>query len=139
MAKVTIPTNTDDLLNLIKEIIDKHNADGAASLLPKDDADKLSDIYKVQAPKRADWHKVNKSQEDSTEKTKLALGIAKGQTVDTPGTAKFYVTKFRDLLSTLNKGNPKALGNWGFVVNENGSNGGKGKTPPTPPTPGPTN
>lgn len=127
---VKIPSNIDALLKLIKDILDKHKADGANSIVAKADADFLQALYDDLKDRRNKWLQVNKTQEDETEKIMNKPGLAKGQTVDTPNTGKFYVTKVRDVIMANNKGNPKALGNWGFTVNESKTGGSK---PPTKP------
>lgn len=46
----------------------------------------------------------------------LAMGIAKGQTMSTPGTLLYYLGLIRDQLLITYKGREELIGEWGFDV-----------------------
>ena len=114
--RVTIPENSDKLITLIDLIIEKELALGPDAILSATEFTELKALRKTAFDANKSKNDLEKKAEEETKKRDLALGTAKGQTVNTPNTAKFLVTYLRDTLLAKNKTNPKALGAWGFVV-----------------------
>ena len=126
--RVTIPNNPDEMFDLIDLILKKHDADGANSLLKQTEVDALTNIRTTNAPKRRQWKQLRKDAETLNGEMAFALGLTKGQGVNTQGTGLYFVTKMRDHLLNEFKGTPKSIGGWGFTVDD--SPKAKAKTPP---------
>ncbi|MEP7168653.1 MAG: hypothetical protein ABI855_04730 [Bacteroidota bacterium] len=115
-VSVEIPTDAPGMMRLAGLIIAKNTALGAASLIKGLDMADFAAKNTEADTKHALGEKLNRDKEKATGARDKALGIAKGQTVKTPGTVKFYVTSVRDVLLGLNKGDEHNLGDWGFDV-----------------------
>jgi hypothetical protein len=115
-VSVEIPTDAPGLIELADKIIAKHVLDGAASPLAGLDMADFTAKNTEAASKDALGKQLNRDKEKATGERDLALGIGRGQKVDTPGTVKFYATSARDALLGYNKGREFNLGDWGFDV-----------------------
>ncbi len=128
-VRVVIPQNADEYLILIDRIIAQEDKLPPNGMLNATELQQLKDL-------REEAFKANKEKGDyerlAEEKTRtrdLAFGRAKGQGVNTPNTCEYLVTKVRDKALADNKTNPKALGAWGFEVDDSPRSGDE---PPTP-------
>ncbi|MCH8317321.1 MAG: hypothetical protein IIA88_02295 [Bacteroidetes bacterium] len=117
--RVNIPKNPDKLLHLAEDIVQKHNKDGANSVLTA-----VVDMPKFvtrTADGRTD-HKtaiqLRKDSETISEKLQKALGVHKDQKTTNPGHIIYQVKQIRDVLSGKFRGNLKKLGDWGFQVDD---------------------
>jgi len=115
--KVVIPKNPDDMLSLSGNILDKHTADGAASVLPDDIADELTTLHSAATTENTNQKNNYRDAENSIEERNLALGLHETQDSRTVNTVLFYLSSARDVLSGLHRNNIRALGKWGFTVN----------------------
>ena len=115
-VSVEIPTDAPGLISLATNIIAKHVADGAASPIAALDMADFAAKNTEATTKDALGKQLNRDKEKATGERDQALGIARGQKVDSPGTVKFYTTSVRDVLLGLNKGSEFKLGDWGFDV-----------------------
>jgi hypothetical protein len=114
MARVKIPKNKDAAIKLAQSILQKHQADGAASPLA---ALNIADMTAKTAT--ADTQnqlsaKLYRDAETATQNCDLAVGTD----FTTPGTVNTYNTSVRDLLLGIYKGNEQKLGDWGFEVDQ---------------------
>jgi hypothetical protein len=110
VARVIIPTNPAEVLDLAKKVSDKHIADAASSPLNALVDNKWSLTQPFVAPaiakhKEAEDYK-KKMEEAYRERDKHIDEIIES------------VKSSRDVLVGINKKNPKVLGQWGFVVND---------------------
>jgi hypothetical protein len=114
MARISIPTNPDDLIALAKSIGTKHAADGAGSpLTALNMADMGAKTTTADTQNQASA-KLYRDAETATQNRDIALGASKS----TQGTVSFYVAAVRDMLLGLYKGNEQKLGDWGFTVDQ---------------------
>ncbi len=115
--RVDIPTGKpDDIIKLAKSVHDKHVSDGVNSPL---DTDKMTALDAATTP--ADTKNSTAKQLDAQSQTlrqqrDTLLGIADGQTADTPGTMLNLLTYARDELLVKFRGNEEMLGEYGFNV-----------------------
>ena len=115
IVRVTVPRNAAKLIVLALNIIAKHLADGASSilnLLNMADMQTKTDIANVQN-KLSD--KKSKDAETATEDRDLVLGSRRGGILT--GTVLYYIMAVRDVLLGVYKGNEHHLGDWSFEVN----------------------
>lgn len=117
-VRVVIPNNADEYLILIDDIITHEQALAPNGMLTAAELQQLQDLRETAFKANKEKKDLEKRAEQKTRERDLAFGRAKGQGVDTPGTCEFLVTKLRDKALAENKTNPKALGAWGFVVDE---------------------
>jgi hypothetical protein len=117
--RINIPTNVDELLKLIENIIDKHQEDGAESKLNVVDMKRLDDLFQVAVQKNEESIKFRMKAEDATQERNNALGIKVKNAATASGNALYLVTQIRDILLPIYKGNEKKLGEWGFSVDDN--------------------
>lgn len=115
-VSVEIPTDPPGLIALADLIIKKHILDGAASPIAGLDMADFTAKQVIASTKDDLGKQLNRDKEKATGDRDKALGIAKGQKVDTPGTVKFYITSSRDVLLGFNKGKEFNLGDWGYDV-----------------------
>jgi hypothetical protein len=116
--RVVIPTNADAFITLCDEIIEKEEELAPNGILSAAELQELKDLRTDAAKANKEAKQLEKQAEDKTKARDLCLGKANGQGVATPGTALFFVTKLRDKALADNKTNPKAIGEWGFVVDD---------------------
>lgn len=109
-ARVVIPSNPAELLDLAKKVSDKHIADAATSPLNSLVDNKWSVTQPFIAPalaKHIEAEGLKKKMEEAyRERDKHYSEIEES------------VKASRDVLMGINKKNPKVLGQWGFVVND---------------------
>jgi hypothetical protein len=125
---VEIPTDAPGLINLADLIIKKHVLDGATSPIAGLDMATFTTKQATANTKHELGEKLNRDKEKATGERDKALGIAKGQKVNTPDTVKFYITSSRDVLLGFNKGKEFNLGDWGFDVQFSSGPGAPGGT-----------
>jgi hypothetical protein len=119
MARIVIPENFLELEKLVKDINEKHVAEGAASPLARFDvAGTLADSTTARGF-HDNGKKAEKQAEDFFEKRDNLMN---------PVTKT--VRQFAQFLKQIYKDNPRELGNWGFVVDE--SQQDDGEKPATP-------
>ncbi len=128
MARINIPKNPDQLIQLAKSIVTKHSNDGAASPLGG-----LNMTDMVTKTTTADGEnntaaRCRRDGETATQNRDIALGS--GPSGPVKGTVEYYVKSVRDILLGLHKGNEQRLGDWGFDVDTSAR---PGSTPPPPP------
>ena len=117
-VRVVIPSNADEYLILLKDIINREDNLAPNGMLSAAELQVLKD-KRDEANKANDEKKaLEKLAEEKTRERDNAFGRAKGQNVDTPDTCVYFVTKVRDKALSENKTNPKAIGAWGFVVDD---------------------
>lgn len=116
-VKIKIPrSKPDKFIQLCERIIAKHEADGKDSPLSDEDVQLLKESINKAKPARDGSIKMREQSESEMEKARLALGINKGQTGETPNTSIFAVTKIKkDLLSKF-QGQEEQISEWGFDV-----------------------
>ncbi len=135
MARVIIPENPDELLDLMDETIEKEQAlapNGTLTAQELTDYIAFRDTAKLANKQQKEAYK---KAEELTVTRNNALGIAEGMSVDQPGTGMFFLTSLRDLLLARNKTNPKKLGEWGFVVDDSPQPHKTSNNQPVPPPP----
>lgn len=128
--RVVIPTNADEFLILINDIIEKEDTLAPNGTLTAAELLKLKDLYTIAQKANSEKKELERKAEEKTRERDNAFGRAKGQGVDTPDTCEFFVTQLRDLVLARNKTNPKVLGEWGFDVDDSPKAGDE----PTPPS-----
>lgn len=122
-VKVEIPTNPDELLKLLKAVLEKHGEDGADSPLKALAMANLATRTSAADAANDEANRLYRLAEIETKKRGAAFGTAQ-----TPDTALFVLTQVRDMLLTIHKGNPQKLQNWGFQVVEGSATTNKPKT-----------
>ena len=128
---VVIPRKNNDILELAKNILAKHAADGAASPLPTAAMTTLGTLFNAASLTHQKANEAYREAEDATEKRNKILGLEKNQNSKTSNTVLYLVSSVRTLLLGLNRGNEQALGHWGFTVNTSAPVA----PPPPPPNP----
>ena len=129
MARINVPKNADQMIQLAKSIGAKHTADGAASPLGGID---MADMNAKTTTADTENKKAVQSHRDgekATQNRDIALGA--GDSGPVKGTVEHYVKSVRDVLLGLNKGNEQKLGDWGFDV-DTSARPGPAPTPPNP-------
>ncbi len=117
MARVKIPKNKDAAIKLAQAILQKHQADGAASpLAALNIADMTAKTGTADTQNQLSA-KLYRDAETATQSCNLAVGAD----FTTPGTVNYYNTSARDLLLGIYKGNEQKLGDWGFEVDQSTS------------------
>lgn len=127
MTRVKIPKKPDEMLTLVGDIIIRENANPAESNLSPAEIVELTGYRDAGRTANNLQKELSRQAEEQTGIRNNALGLGDGQKVDVPGSAMYLITKLRDILLAKNKTNPKALGNWGFEVDDSPQGGG---TPP---------
>ena len=123
-TKVEIPKNADDLLILMNNVLAKNAADGAASPLKTLNMEAMQSKSEVAGAAQAKSKEYERLSQIETANRDDAIGTA--QTLDS---ALYILTQARDLLLTINKANPKMLGEWGFNVVEGTASAGAATSP----------
>lgn len=114
--RVVVPRNSQKLIRLITQVLEKHAADGAKSPLSGLDMKAFSAQARIASTAFDKSEKLRKESEKAIEERNVALGIVRGQRI-TEGTALYFVTSVRDMLLGLYKGREHQLTDWGFEVN----------------------
>ena len=116
-VRVDIPIFAPDkLITLCEKAIEKHTALEKNSPLKQSDMDLFSSQVAAGKSLHDQANKMHASAETIMEQARIKLGINEGQTVQTPGTAYFLITKIRDTLLAEHKGAEEALSEYGFNV-----------------------
>lgn len=119
-VRIDLPLgNPDELIQLAQKIVEKH-----AELAENSPIHALKDLNMAEfgagATEAGSQRQVAKEAErtaqESNGRAASLLGTAPGQTQETKGTLLFGITRIRDLLGAVNKGNEEALTSWGFEV-----------------------
>src|SRR5690606_19964805 len=106
-----------EFLNLIANILAKHDADGVASVLTNIDMADAQTKYDFALAKHLEGEMHSFNREMATQERNLALGVERDQNSTTPGTILYYVTGIRDYLLGHFRGKEQSLGLWGYEVN----------------------
>ena len=116
---VVIPKQAPEIMQLAADILAKHNADGASSVLSGLNMAELQSKLTI-AEQQYDLSKIlHQQSEEATQACDLALGHSPEQTTYTPSTVLFYVCSVRDSLLSVYRGSERKLGEWGFNVDSN--------------------
>ena len=119
-VRVDVPSNANDLAELIQKIIDKDAALNTASpgSCPINSKD-ITALKAILAEVKPDLKLIEDLQpqiDTAVQASETALGLADGQTVRTEGTGLFLVTKVRDVLQAEYKGQEKQMEGFGYNV-----------------------
>ncbi len=120
MANIPINRNPEMLLKLSEDIIKRHKKDGRNSPLAGIDMADMEKKMRSAREKYSEALELRKRSEKLTQEVQRLLGIHKSQKTTQPGHLLFYTTRVRDVLKGLFRETIRKLGEWGFVVNENG-------------------
>lgn len=131
MARINIPKNADQLIQLAKNIVAKHTTDGVVSPLGGLDMADMNTKTSTADTENKSAAQCRRDAEKATQNRDNALGSGAGGPVK--GTVEHYVKSARDVLLGLNKGNEQRLGDWGFDVDTSVRAGNP--APTTPPSP----
>lgn len=112
-VRVDIPTNPDDLLQLLEKVIAKNAADGAASPLKSLNMATFEAKTQVALAANSEMQRLYELAKIETGKRDNAFG-----SIQTADTALYILGQIRDLLLVIYKNNPRELGQWGFGVVE---------------------
>ena len=130
MARINVPKNPDQLIQLAKSIVAKHTNDGAASPLGGLEMADMAVKTNTADTENKNAARFRRDGETATQNRDIALGS--GPSGPVKGTVEHFVKSTRDVLLGLNKGNEQRLGDWGFGVDTSVR---PGSTPPPPPNP----
>ena len=112
-TRVEIPRNADELIVLLREVLEKNAELGDDSPLKSLPMDVMQDRTGVAAQAQEKAKELERLAKIETSKRDNAFG-----TVQIEGGALYILTQVRDLLLTIHKANPAMLGEWGFDVIE---------------------
>jgi hypothetical protein len=115
MSRVVIPRDVDKFINLLNLIIDKETGLAGDANFSPDELQMLTELCNSAKQANEAQATLYKQAEEQVKARDNALGIG---SVNTPGTAMYFVTKLRDLLLAQHKTNAKTLGAWGFTVDD---------------------
>jgi hypothetical protein len=114
MARVKIPKNKAIAITLVKAVLAKHQADGAASPLSSLNIADMTVKATTADTQNQLSEKLYRDAETATQNSDNALG----SDYTTPGTVNYYLAAARDILLGIYKGNEQKLGDWGFEVDQ---------------------
>ena len=115
--RVEIPTGKpDDLIALAKNVRTKHVADGADSPLDTDMMTTLNTKTTSAETKNASAKQHDAQAQALRQDRDTSLGLADGQTADSPDTVLNLLTYTRDALLLKFRGNEEKLSEYGFNV-----------------------
>lgn len=109
-GRIIIPKNPGELLKLAQKIYDKHQADGAASLLNA----MIDYNWAVEGPKVEPCKKNN---DDAESAAKRAEQLYRQRDLDLPN-VRAIVQNSAAVLKGIYAKNPKVLGEYGLVVDD---------------------
>lgn len=116
-VRIDIPiTSPDEANKLANNIEAKAKEMGDDCPIDKKILDQLAALAKIQAEKRAEASKLHAAAQAATLDADTALGIAKGQNVNTLNTMYNAVTIIRDMLLIVYRGREEMLSEFGFNV-----------------------
>jgi hypothetical protein len=127
MARVIIPGNPDEFIKLMDDIITQEEKLAPDGIFTATELTEFKGYRSTANAANEDQKKLYREAEEKTRERDNALGTAPGLRVDIPGSGMYLTTYLRDILLAKNKTNPKALGQWGFTVDDS--------TAPKPPAP----
>ena len=114
--KVVMPRNADKMVALSELILQRHDSEGAGSVLSilpmAAFQEKATEVQGLQA----DALRLRRESEIPTEERNRLLGTAKGQSTKTAGTVLYMICSVRDTLLGRYRGLEQQLGDWGFTV-----------------------
>lgn len=115
--RVEIPTGKpDDIIALAKDVHTKHAADGVDSPLDTDMMATLNTKTTSADTKNASAKQHDAQAQALRQDRDTLLGLADGQTADTPDTALNLLTYTRDALLLKYRGSEEKLSEYGFNV-----------------------
>ena len=112
-TRVEIPTNPDELLNLLGKVEAKHEADGANSPLKSLDMARFAELRATASAANDEAGNLYRLAKIQTDLRDHAFGA-----IQTSGTELFILSQIRNLLLAIHQENPRMLGEWGFEVVE---------------------
>lgn len=118
-VRVTLPDSSPSgMTDLARDIINKHTTDGVGSPLamPFVNMTEMNALYISATGLRDNAATEDQDKQAGNAQARSYCGYAPGQTVDTPSTLLWYITKVRDLLLNLHDGNEEQLSLWGYQV-----------------------
>jgi hypothetical protein len=117
-VRVEIPSRKpDDFISLLVKVNNKHEELGESSpLLPLNKMDVYAGKLGQATALRDESKALRAQSESKMEEAMLNLGIAPGQTRETPDTLYNLVLRVRDVLLVTHQGNEEKLSEWGFNV-----------------------
>jgi hypothetical protein len=121
MARVTVKVGIhrrkpDKMINLANDVLEKHKELGENSPLKVLPWDKIQTKLLSAKEKRAEAQALHSRAEALNQEAELALGIADSQNSRTDGTIYNTLTRARDILLGIYKGQEETLSEWGFDV-----------------------
>lgn len=117
IVKVGIPRrNPDEMITLTNKLLERHNQMGDKSPLRDLGLDQIQVKLKTAKEKRDEARMLHKKAEMLNQEAELDLGIADFQNSTTAGTIYNALTRSRDILLGIHKGQEENLNDWGFEV-----------------------
>src|SRR5690606_17061639 len=117
--KIIIPKPIDEFLGLVKNIIEKHEEEGASSVL-LNQANIDMPTMKARYLEAAELHEtaiqLEKDMGAYIDSRNVVLGMHHNQNTKTPDTLLFFVTSIRDELKGNCRGEWQKIGDWGYEV-----------------------
>ena len=119
-VRIEIPVRKpDDFSKLLNKTLARHTEMGPNSPLFNDsDIDMAAFAARLNRADslRRESEQLKEKSEEKMQQAKSIYGIAKGQSIDTPGTLYFMVDLIKGALLKKNKGSEEALSTFGFNV-----------------------
>jgi hypothetical protein len=116
-VRVDVPSSkAERLLQLGKDILDMHNDPNSNSPLNPAKVAKLQSAVSIADSNHTEAKQHEAQAQSGRQVRDTALGIADGQTAQTPDTVLFHVTDARDVLLNAYRGNEEKLSEFGFNV-----------------------
>ena len=109
----------EKLLTLSEEVVEHNTTLGAASPLANGDVVDMTEFSALVAEARKQRNLAEEyyaMAHVAMNESRVLLGMAAGQTVNTPDTVRYLLNKIKKILLVLNNENPEALSPWGFDV-----------------------
>lgn len=119
--RVPISRKAPEMILLGENIIIKHEADGAGSVLSVIDMPDMKIKVVDARAKNTAALQLNRDKELAYEQRDLALGIYTGQEPSMPGTVIYYIMSARDILLGVYKESKHILGDFGFEITRGGA------------------
>ena len=115
-VRIEIPSSSPSkMLKLAADIIKQHNS-GEPSPLKAESVEKFTEQKSLAESKREQSQEANQMAQALMQESHTAMGIAKGQTSETPGTLYNLLLLIRDQLLVAYPGMEEMLSKWGFNV-----------------------
>lgn len=126
-VRVDIPRNPEKCIELMDNVLEKHDELGANSPL---NALPMDELAAKATPVRAK-QKQAKDMERELNKVYGERDVLLGDGTQSPDTVRFILAQARDTLLGVNRKNPRLLGDWGFDVTEGEATASKKAASPT--------